>query len=64
LRRLDPVRHRLAMTLGLIMVLAVLFVGLTVAVVAGQRRPRRDRRRRRRRAHLPAGDEAADRRSG
>jgi hypothetical protein len=78
LRRLDPARHRsfgpargaaseVAVARVLVMILAALialFIAVTVVQAIAQRRPRGDRRRRRRRAHLPVGDEGADRRSG
>jgi hypothetical protein len=51
------------MILGLVMILVGLFIVLIVAVLVGQRRPRRDRRRGAGGAHLPAGDEAANRRT-
>ena len=56
-----------AVALVLVMILAALIallVALIGAVLIAQGRPRADRGRRRRRAHLPVGDEAADRRSG
>jgi hypothetical protein len=73
LRRLDPVRHHpfilrgksgtpeVAMSLALVIILAALFIAVTMSLVIVQRRPWARPKGAPRRTHLPVGDEATHR---